>query len=154
MLPQQSFIFCSFSNLFLYGWKGSSKVCSGSIFSFCMLPPVQPSVQISNAEMLIRASPSPTFLAFSKMSYKLWIKRSDRMHYLVPDLRRNIDMMVLRFAPLVIWSSEAPKTVSEWERWVQCRCVTQQTAQNSLFGRNKVFHGHISNLAGLMGLSL
>lgn len=53
------FVFGCFTKLFLFGWKIGFKVCSGSIFSFCIFPPIQPSVQISNAEMLIRAfSPS------------------------------------------------------------------------------------------------
>lgn len=114
LLPQQSFLFGCITNLFLFWWKTVSKVCSGSIFPFCIFPQVQPSVQISNAEMLIRASPPPqlTLLAFSEVSYKWCIKYSDHLCHLDPGLRRNLGMMTLRFAPLKIWDSGAPKTVS------------------------------------------
>lgn len=84
LLPQQTFSFGCFTKLFLFGWKIGFKVCSGSIFSFCIFPPIQPSVQISNAEMLIRAFPPPwlTLLAFNEVSHKLWIKCSDHLCHL------------------------------------------------------------------------
>lgn len=56
-----------------------------------------------------------TLLTFTEVSSKLWIKCSDHLNHPDPGLRRNLDMM-LRFAPLQIWGSEAPKTVSEWKR--------------------------------------
>ena len=114
LLPQQTFLFGCFTNLFLFGWN----IYSDYIFSFCIFPPIQPSAQISNAEMLIRAFFPPwlTLLSFSEVFYKLWITCSDHLCHLDPGLRRNLDMTMLRFMPLQIWGSEAPKTVSEWER--------------------------------------